>query len=114
LVRYTRYATSICIIFLIDLKNGVDRQNQELIAIRLDPELLAAIDAKRALKRQSRSEFIRLAIYEAVKDIVTSKDIAYPRDRVGTSKGGRPPKAKASPAPLVAVPGEGGKKSARA
>lgn len=72
----------------------MERPNQTLIAIRLDPDLLAAVDAKRAFKRQSRSELIREAIYEAVKTTgLVSKDKVYPQDRVGKSKGGRPRKA---------------------
>jgi metal-responsive CopG/Arc/MetJ family transcriptional regulator len=71
----------------------MDRQNQTLIAIRLDPDLLAAVDKKRAMKRQSRSEFVREAIFHAVKDLGSvSKDLIYPQDRVGKSKGGRPRK----------------------
>lgn len=68
----------------------MSRSNQTLIAIRLDPDLLAAVDKKRGLKRQSRSEFVREAIYEAVKDLGVSKELIYPADRVGASKGGRP------------------------
>ena len=67
------------------------RENQTLIAMRIDPDLLAAIDQKRANKRQSRSEFIREAIYKEVSDLV-AKDLIYPQDRVGKSKGGRPKK----------------------
>ncbi|MFU8894023.1 MAG: ribbon-helix-helix domain-containing protein [Luteolibacter sp.] len=71
----------------------VSRPNQTLIAIRLDPELLKAVDAKRKSKRQSRSEFIREAIYDSVKDLGTvRKELIYPQDRVGKAKGGRPPK----------------------
>lgn len=79
------------------------RENQELIAIRLDPELLAALDRKRATRRQSRSEFIREAIYNLVADAKLSKDLIYPQDRVGAAKGGRPSKV-----PLAAVEGTGG------
>jgi hypothetical protein len=71
----------------------VDRPNQTLIAIRLDPELLAAVDRKRSTKRQSRSEFVREAIFDAVKDLGdVPKELIYPQDRVGKSKGGRPRK----------------------
>ena len=71
----------------------MNRENQTLIAIRLDPSLLDAVDTKRHQKRQSRSEFIREAIYNAVEDLGTvSKEIIYPQDRVGKSKGGRPKK----------------------
>lgn len=80
------------------------RENQELIAIRLDPELLAALDRKRATRRQSRSEFIREAIYNLVADASLPKDVIYPQDRVGKSKGGRPKKAA-----ITAVEGTGGK-----
>lgn len=73
------------------------RDNQELIAIRLDPSLLAALDRKRASKRQSRSEFIREAIFELVADATLSRDVIYPQDRVGKSKGGRPKKAALGP-----------------
>jgi len=70
----------------------VKRENQTFIALRLDPELLAALDKKRAGKRQSRSQFIRDAIFEMVKDYGLSRDLAYPADRVGEAKGGRPRK----------------------
>ena len=83
----------------------MQRENQTLIALRLDPELLAAVDQKRSRLRKSRSQFIRDAIYEAVKDLGISEDVTFPQDRVGESKGGRPKK----PA-IVAVPGTGTKK----
>lgn len=67
------------------------RENQTFIGLRLDPELLAAVDAKRMLVRQTRSQFIRDAIHESVADMVP-KDLAYPKDRVGEAKGGRPKK----------------------
>jgi Ribbon-helix-helix protein, copG family len=67
----------------------VARENQTLIALRLDPQLLAAVDVKRTLKRQTRSEFVREAIYNAV-DRAVPRDLIYPADRVGKSKGGRP------------------------
>jgi len=63
------------------------------------------MDRKRATKRQSRSEFIREAIFELVADASLSKDLIYPQDRVGLSKGGRPKKI-----PLAAVEGTGRKK----
>jgi hypothetical protein len=76
----------------------VARPNQTLIAIRLDPELLAAVDVKRSVARQSRSEFIREAIYNAVKGTGSvSRDLIYPQDRVGASKGGRPKKTVLKP-----------------
>ncbi len=75
----------------------MSRENQSLIAIRLDPLLLAAVDQKRRQKRQSRSEFIREAIYDSVKDLGLSRDLIYPADRVGDSKGGRPRKQTAQP-----------------
>lgn len=67
------------------------RENQTFIGLRLDPELLAAVDAKRAVQRKTRSQFIRDAIHDAVAEMVP-KDLAYPKDRVGESKGGRPKK----------------------
>jgi metal-responsive CopG/Arc/MetJ family transcriptional regulator len=70
----------------------VPRDNQELIAIRLGQSLLAALDRKRATKRQSRSEFIREAIFELVADASLSRDVIYTQDRVGAAKGGRPKK----------------------
>lgn len=70
------------------------RDNQTLIAIRLDPQLLAAVDKKRGKNRQSRSEFVREAIYNAVKDLGLSRELIYPADRVGEAKGGRPKKLK--------------------
>ena len=74
----------------------MQRENQTLIALRLDPDLLAALDTKRAAKRQSRSEFIREAIYKEVSDLV-SHEVVYPQDRVGKSKGGRPKKTSLTP-----------------
>lgn len=44
-------------------------------------------------KRQSRSEFIREAIYELCSDPALSKEVIYPQDRVGQAKGGRPKSA---------------------
>ena len=78
------------------------RENQTLIAIRLDPELLAAVDASRAATRRSRSQFIRDAIFAAVGVRGLSSDIAYPQDRVGAAKGGRPKKAQLKGLPSVA------------
>jgi hypothetical protein len=74
------------------------RANQTLIAIRLDPDLLAAVDSKRQAGRRSRSQFIRDAIFQAVRDTGIPADAAYPQDRVGTAKGGRPRKAAAGDA----------------
>ena len=88
---------------------AVPRENQELIAIRLDPELLAALDRKRGEQRQSRSEFIREAIYNLVADDSLSKDVIYPQDRVGKSKGGRPKKTALRP---VEAEAEGKKRRA--
>ena len=82
------------------------RPNQELIAIRLDPALIAAMDRKRAVKRQSRSEFIREAIFDLCSDPGLSREVIYPQDRVGHAKGGRP-----KALPLTAVEGTGGKKA---
>jgi hypothetical protein len=62
----------------------------------LDPELLKALDEKRARERQTRSEFIREAIFQSVRDLGTvTRDVIYPQDRVGKSRGGRPKKLKA-------------------
>jgi hypothetical protein len=68
----------------------VQRDNQTFIGLRLDPLLLEAVDKKRALKRLSRSQFIRDAIFEAVADMGVDKEIVVPPDRVGIKKGGRP------------------------
>ena len=76
------------------------RENQTLIAIRLDPQLLEALDFCRRAKRQSRSEFIREAIYELVKGQGVSRELIYPQDRVGSSKGGRPRKSVITSVPL--------------
>lgn len=73
----------------------VDRDNQIFIGLRLDPELLAAVDKKRAHNRLSRSQFIRDAIFEAVRDMGLSQELVTPADRVGVKKGGRKPKAPA-------------------
>ena len=70
----------------------MQRDNQTFIGIRLDPLLLDAVDKKRLRKRQSRSEFVREAIYEFVNEPGLSRDLIYPQDRVGKSKGGRPRK----------------------
>lgn len=75
----------------------MSRENQTLIAIRLDPQLLAAVDQKRRQNRQSRSELIREAIYDFVKELGVSKDLIYPADKVGGAKGGRPKKAVLNP-----------------
>lgn len=77
------------------------RENQTFIGLRLDPDLLAAVDAKRAKTRQTRSQFIRDAIYEAVKEFGLPEHVAFPQDRVGESRGGRPRKQ------IQAVPGAG-------
>ena len=76
----------------------MQRPNQTLIAIRLDPELLEAIDKKRAASRKSRSQFVRDAIFQAVREMGIAQDLAYPQDRVGESKGGRPRKEAAEDA----------------
>ena len=70
----------------------MQRENQTFIGIRLDPVLLDAVDKKRALNRLSRSQFIRDAIYESVADLVP-RELTYPQDRVGESRGGRPKKS---------------------
>jgi metal-responsive CopG/Arc/MetJ family transcriptional regulator len=74
----------------------MQRENQTFIGIRLDPQLLAALDAKRAKMRMTRSQFVRNAIFEAVSDMV-DQDLAYPQDRVGAAKGGRPRKPAVTP-----------------
>lgn len=68
----------------------MQRDNQTFIGLRLDPQLLAAVDKKRAMKRLTRSQFIRDAIFEAVADMGVDKEIVVPQDRVGIKKGGRP------------------------
>lgn len=73
-------------------KGSVKRDNQTFIGLRLDPELLAAVDKKRLSKRLTRSQFIRDAIFEAVRDMGVPVDLIYPQDRVGEAKGGRPRK----------------------
>jgi Ribbon-helix-helix protein, copG family len=90
--RITRYHKNYLSYFLGMLKPSMSRENQTLIAIRLDPQLLAAVDAKRRQNRQSRSELIREAIYDFVKELGVSRELIYPADRVGGSKGGRPKK----------------------
>jgi hypothetical protein len=63
---------------------------QQLIALRVDPQLLAEIDAKRG--RKSRSEFLRDAVYAELEAQGTSlpSSITAAPDRAG--KGGRPKK----------------------
>ena len=97
---------SICVVHKIIQDAAVTRPNQELIAIRLDPALIAAMDRKRATKRQSRSEFIREAIFDLCADPGLSREVIYPQDRVGQAKGGRP-----KALPLKSLEGTGGEKS---
>lgn len=106
--RITRYSNkNLHFVREDDRTLTVSRENQQLIAIRLDPDLLAAVDKKRATNRQSRSEFVREAIFAAVKDLGLSKDLIYPQDRVGKAKGGRPRKVQ-----IEAIKDDGKRKQA--
>lgn len=62
---------------------------QKLIALALDEELLASLDAARGT--MNRSQFIREALVEKVAEGITLREgISAPPDRAG--KGGRPAK----------------------
>lgn len=75
-------------------------ERQQLIALRVDADLLAEIDAKRG--RVSRSEFLRNAVYAELQSLGTDlpASVTAAPDRAG--KGGRPRKIVEMPMQRVA------------
>jgi hypothetical protein len=75
-------------------------ERQQLIALRVDADLLAEIDAKRG--RVSRSEFLRNAVYAELQALGTDlpANVTAAPDRAG--KGGRPRKILEMPIQRVA------------